>query len=167
MKISNEWLDLSIHIWSWYEYCHFRVERRCHNLSLGFVTKVRAWKGVGRECNPIVTFTLPRMPESVREWAHTLPSGLPLWELESLWSPKLLESNYKGQNSLDWRLHCTNRDILRCKCLKWAYIIHLSTYNTSYGWKKGRKSKCQFDSRPLKVKNHLKFHVCRWRATYH
>ncbi len=32
-------------------------------------------------------------------------------------------------------------------------MTHLSTQNTSYGQKKGRKSKCQFDSRPLKVKN--------------
>jgi hypothetical protein len=35
-----------------------------------------------------------------------------------------------------------------------------------YGKKKGRKSKCQFDSRPLKVKNHLELHVCKRHATY-
>jgi len=41
-------------------------------------------------------------------------------------------------------------------------MIHLSTYNTSYGRKKGWESKCQFDSKPLKVGNHLELHVCKW-----
>jgi hypothetical protein len=43
----------------------------------------------------------------------------------------------------------------------------LSTENTSYGQKKGRESNCQFDSQPLKVKNHLGSLVCRSCATYH
>ncbi len=30
-------------------------------------------------------------------------------------------------------------------------MIHLNTYSISYGQKKDQKSKCQFDSRPLKV----------------
>jgi hypothetical protein len=46
-------------------------------------------------------------------------------------------------------------------------MIHLNTYNTSYGQKKGRKSKCQFDFRPLKVKNYVELRVCKWLATYH
>jgi hypothetical protein len=32
--------------------------------------------------------------------------------------------------------------------------------------KEGRESKCQFDFRPSKVRNHLKIHVFRWHATY-
>jgi len=32
--------------------------------------------------------------------------------------------------------------------------------------KKGRESNCQFDSRPLKVKNRHDFLVCTWCATY-
>jgi len=39
--------------------------------------------------------------------------------------------------------------------------------NTSYGQKKGRESNCQFDSRPLKVRNHPDFFVFRWHMTYH
>jgi hypothetical protein len=39
-------------------------------------------------------------------------------------------------------------------------------WNTNYGQKKGRKSICQFDSWPLKVRNHLDFFACKWRATY-
>jgi hypothetical protein len=42
----------------------------------------------------------------------------------------------------------------------------LSTYDTSYGRKKGKESKCQFDSQPPKVRNHLELHVYRKRATY-
>jgi len=38
--------------------------------------------------------------------------------------------------------------------------------NISYGQKKGWESNCQFDFRPLKVKNRPNFLVCRWRATY-
>jgi len=45
--------------------------------------------------------------------------------------------------------------------------MHLDTLNTSYGQKKGRESNCQFDCRPLKVKNCPDFLVCSCRATYH
>jgi hypothetical protein len=33
---------------------------------------------VSQECNPGVALTRPGVQESVREWTHTLPSGLPL-----------------------------------------------------------------------------------------
>jgi len=56
---------------------------------------------------------------------------------------------------------------LKLKCLKCARMTHFSTYNISYGQKKGRESNCQFDSRSLKVKNRLDFLACRWHATYH
>jgi hypothetical protein len=36
---------------------------------------------------------------------------------------------------------------------KLACMTHLDTSNISYGQKKGHESNCQFDSRPLKVKN--------------
>jgi len=58
------------------------------------------------------------------------------------------------------------KKLLRLKCLKWVHMIHLSTYNTSYGWKKSQESKCQFDSPPLKVENCLELHVFKWHATY-
>jgi len=45
-------------------------------------------------------------------------------------------------------------------------MTHLDTSNTSYGQKKGQKSNWQIDSRPLKVRNCLKFLACRWCATY-
>jgi hypothetical protein len=56
---------------------------------------------------------------------------------------------------------------LKHRCLKWARMTHLSTSKTSYDREKGWESKCQNDSRPLKVKNHLKLRVCKWHGTYH
>jgi hypothetical protein len=45
-------------------------------------------------------------------------------------------------------------------------MIYLNTYNTSYGRKKGRKLKCQFDFWPLKVGNCFELCACRGRVTY-
>jgi hypothetical protein len=45
-------------------------------------------------------------------------------------------------------------------------MIHLSTYNISYGIKKGYESNCQFDSQPLNVKNRLELCVFKECATY-
>ncbi len=45
-------------------------------------------------------------------------------------------------------------------------MTHLDTSNTSYDQKKGWESNCQFDFRPLKVKNRLDFVAFRWCATY-
>jgi len=50
---------------------------------------------------------------------------------------------------------------------KMGHMTHLDIWNTSYGQKKGRESNWQFDSRPLKVKNHSDFLVHKWRVTYH
>jgi hypothetical protein len=49
---------------------------------------------------------------------------------------------------------------------KWACTSHFSTWNTSYSRKKGRESKCQFDSQPLKVNNCPNLLPWGWRATY-
>jgi hypothetical protein len=43
----------------------------------------------------------------------------------------------------------------------------LKILNISYGQKKGQESYCQFDSRPLKVKNRPDILAFRWRVTYH
>jgi hypothetical protein len=84
----------------------------------------------------------------------------------SLWSLEYLESNERGQNSLDWKPPYTIGNILKLRYLKWDHMIHLNTYNTSYGWKKGWESKRQFDTRPLKIENRPKLHVCRRHSTY-
>ncbi len=131
----------------------------CHNSNFRFTTKVRAWKGVDQKCNPGVR-------KNVREWAHTLPSGLPFWELKSLWNPKSSKSNLKSQNSWIEEFLIPLEIFLRLRYLKWALMIHLNPYNTSYGQKKGRESKCQFDSQPLKVNNHPELHACKKHAIY-
>jgi hypothetical protein len=89
------------------------------------------------------------------------------WELESKWTPKFSESDCRGQNLRDWGDHYIIRNLLELKCLKWARMTHLNTWNTSYGQKKGRESNYQFDCQSLKVKNRPDFFMCRWCATYH
>jgi hypothetical protein len=109
---------------------------KCRNPSLGLVTKAKACEGAGQVWRPKVW-------ESAREWTPTLPSELPLWELESWWTPKSSKSNFKGQNPLDWKFSHIIGKLLELRCLKWTRMTHLDTSNTSYGQKKGRKSNCQ------------------------
>ncbi len=132
----------------------------CRNLSLGLVTKVRA-------CNVASQEGSPGVKESAREWTFTLTKELPLWELESWWTPECSENDCKGQNPMAWRVFYTIGNILKRKCLKWARITHLEIWNTSYDQKKGRESNWQFDSWSLKVRNHPDFLACRWCATSH
>ncbi len=82
------------------------------------------------------------------KWTPTLGVGVPT-------EFQCLENDFRGWNALDWTLSYTIGKLLKCKCLKWACMTHLNIYNTSYGQKKGRESKCQFDSQLLKVWNHF------------
>jgi len=116
---------------------------------------------------PRFTFHAPGSVGECEEWTSTLPSELPLWELESQWTPESSKNNCKGQNSLDWKFPYIIGKILKLKCLKWACMTHLDISNTSYGQKKGWKWKWQFDSQPLKFGNRPYFLVCRWRVTYY
>jgi hypothetical protein len=120
---------------------------KCRNLSLGLATKARTWKGAGQELAWESHFMLLGVQESVRDWIPTLPSELPLWELESQWSLESSKGNFRGQNSLDWRFPYIIGKLLERKCFKWACMIHLGTWNTTYGQKKGWESNCQFDFR--------------------
>ncbi len=102
----------------------------------------------------------------MREWTLTLLRELPLWKLESWWTPKLLESDFRGQKLMDWKVFYIMEKLLECRCLKWARITHLDISNTSYDEKKGYESNCQFGSRPLKVRNRPDSYAFKWRATY-
>jgi hypothetical protein len=82
------------------------------------------------------------------------------------WTPKFSNNDYRGQNPLEWSVFYIIGKPLERRCLKWACMTHLDTFNISYGQKKGQESNWQFDSRPLKVKNRPNFLACRWRATY-
>jgi hypothetical protein len=71
------------------------------------------------------------------------------------------KSDKRGQNSLNWKVLYTIGKLLRRRCLKWACMTHLSIYNTIYDRNKDEKSKCQFDSQPLKVNNRPNLHACK------
>jgi hypothetical protein len=68
---------------------------------------------------------LPRLQESVKERTLTLLSELPFWELESQWTPKSLENNYRGQNPLDQKVPYIIENLLKLSCRNWARITHL------------------------------------------
>jgi hypothetical protein len=76
-------------------------------------------------------------------------------------TPKFSKRNFKGQNSLPWRVLYIIEKLLKLRCLIWAHIAHLDIWNTSYGQKKGRESNWHFDSQPLKVRNRPDFLACR------
>jgi hypothetical protein len=138
-------------------------------LILGSWPRQGGCKVAGQEGGPWVSshaLESAKSARSVREWTLTLPSELPLWELEFKWTPKFLERNFRGQNPLVQRVLYIIGKLLKRKCLKWARMTHLDIWNTSYGQKKGWESNYQFDSRPLKVKNWPDFLALRWRATY-
>jgi len=80
---------------------------------------------------------------------HTPKSG----KMESSGTPENSEDDLRGQISLHWCVLYGNGKVLKCRCSKWPRMGHLDIYSLSYGQKKGRESNCQFDSRPLKVKN--------------
>jgi len=135
-------------------------------LALGSRPRQRGCKGAGQEEARESHHILPGVQESVREWTLTLPRQLPLWEMESRWTPETLESDFRGQNSMACGVFYIIEKLLKRRCLKWARIAHLDIWNTSYDQKKGRESNCQFDSRPEKVKNRPDLLRCRQRATY-
>jgi hypothetical protein len=98
---------------------------KCHNPNFRLATKARACKSAGQEWAQELHFMLMGVQESVREWTPTLPSELPLWELESQWVFEFLKGNYRGQNSLDWQVFYIIEKILERRCLKWTCMTHL------------------------------------------
>jgi hypothetical protein len=114
--------------------------------------------------------SLHMLPGVQKLWGNE-PSHFKVNSHDGSWSPKWTHEsskhNYKGQNPLPQRVPYIIEKLLKPRCLKWAQISHLDIWNTSYGQKKGQESNCQFDSRPLKVRNHPDFLAYRWRATYH
>jgi hypothetical protein len=80
---------------------------------------------------------------------HTPKSG----KMESSGTLKNLEKDLRGQISLHWWVLYINGKVLKCRCPKWPRMGHLDICSPSYEQKKGRESNCQFDSRPLKVRN--------------
>jgi len=74
-------------------------------------------------------------------------------DLESFGTPENSEDDLRGQIFSHWCILYINGKVLKCRCPKWLRMGHLDICSPSYGQKKGRKSKCQSDSRPQKVGN--------------
>jgi hypothetical protein len=105
--------------------------------------------------------------KSVREWTLTLPSELPLWELESQMDSRIFIMRFQGSKPIGSKSSLYHwKKLLKFKCLEWACMTHLDIWNTSYDQKKGRELNWQFDFRPLKVWNRSDFLACRQIATY-
>jgi len=124
----------------------------CRNPSFGLATKA---KGVARlrakkkpesqgkrKLGSHITYSreCKKVWGSVREWTLTLLRQLPLWEMESRWTPEILESDCRGQNSMARGVLYIIGKLLERRCVKWARMAHLNIWNTSYGQKKGRQS---------------------------
>jgi hypothetical protein len=100
-----------------------------------------------------------------REWEdETYILEIGTWE--SFGIPETSKFDCRGQNTSHWGIFYIIKNLLKCRCWKWARMSHLDICIMSYGKKKGRESKYQFDSRPLKVKNRPDPSVCSWSATH-
>jgi hypothetical protein len=97
-------------------------------------------------------------------WSPTLGK---VGDLESSATPECSELDSKTQKTSHWGFIDVIGKILKRRYRKWPCIGHLDIFSPSYGQKKGRESNCQFDSRPLKVRNRclpdIGFECATWR----
>ncbi len=118
------------------------------------------------QIQPLKIFNIPNVTTLLlEEWeddTHTPEMGT--WE--STGTPKTLEFDCRGQNTLRWGVLYIIEKLSKCRCRKWACMSHLDIFSTSYDKKKGRESNWQFDSRPLKVRNRPNPGAGRW-STIH
>ncbi len=94
---------------------------------------------------------------------HTPEMGT--WESSN--TPKTSEFDYRSQNTSHWGVIYIIGKLSKSICRKWGRMSHLDICSTSFGKKKGRESKCQFDSQPLKVRNRPDPDVLRESSTHH
>ncbi len=81
------------------------------------------------------------------------PNTSEVGDLESFGTPECSELDIKAQNTSMRGVLGVIGKVLKRRYRKWPRIGHSDICSPSYGQKKGRESNCQFDSRPLKVKN--------------
>jgi hypothetical protein len=65
--------------------------------------------------------------ERVWGWRLTFPNELLFWELESQWTLEHSENDCKGQNTSHWGVFYIIWKLLKCRCLKWAHMTHLTS----------------------------------------
>ncbi len=107
------------------------------------------------------TYVATPFLEECEDDTHTLEMGT--WE--STRTLETSEFDFRGQNTLPWSVIHVIGKLLKRRCRKWPCMSHLDICSTSYGKKKGRESNCQFDSRPLKVKNWPDPDACKCNVT--
>jgi len=76
----------------------------------------------------------------VKERTFTILRQLPLWEMESQWTPETSESNCRGQTSMSCGVPFIIGKLLERRCLKWACIAHLKALDESYNFASDRTS---------------------------
>jgi hypothetical protein len=89
-----------------------------------------------------------------------------LGDLESFGTPECSKLDSKGHNTSHWGVLGVVGKVLKRRYGKCPRIGNLDMCSPSYGQKKGRESKWQFDSRPLKVGNRCLSDIRSERATW-
>jgi len=96
-----------------------------NNPSLGLATKAKGLQGCRlRGSSRITSHTLGSVRKCEGMNPHT-PRQLPLWKMESQWTPKTSENNLRGKNSMSYNFLYIIGKLLESRCLKWARITHL------------------------------------------
>jgi hypothetical protein len=137
----------------------------CRNPNFGLVTKAKGVTRVWAKRSPGVTSHTPGNVGKCEGVNPHTPKATPTLGDGVSVDFQNFRERFQGYSMACSFLYI-NGKLLQLRCLKWACIIHLDIWNTSYGQKKGRKSNCQFDSRPEKVGNRPDLLSCRQCATY-
>jgi len=100
------------------------------------------------------------------KWEEETPTPK-VGDLESFETLECLEFDSRGQNTSHWSVLSVIEKVLKRRYRKWPRIGHLDICSPSCEQKKGRESNCQFDSRPLEVRNRplpdLRIESATWR----
>jgi len=122
--------------------------RTPENVIFGCDAEYRANKSKDGK-SPASLMSQPHFRAKCENATHTPKSG----KMESSGTPENSKDDLRGQISSPWCVLYINGKFLKRRCPKWPCIAHLDICSPSYGQKKGWESNCQFDSRPLKVRN--------------
>ncbi len=105
----------------------FKRRINYRNPSLRLTTKARACKGASQDGNLGIT---SHAPGNAREWGNE--PHIPKWELESRWTLESSQGNCKVKTHWIKEVLYIIGDILERRCLKWARMTHLETWNINY-----------------------------------
>jgi hypothetical protein len=120
---------------------------KCYNHNIGFVTKCEVQGPMRpRVCLGVKhTFTNGENAKDETQW---LPNAFSFWELHSCKSYKCLEPWLERQKNIKLGLQDTIRKVLKCKCLRCPFIVHLNLIFMSYDQDKRWESNGEFDCQP-------------------